>query len=604
YADYAYEEIYDRDYTPEDLVEYRRQVKEYVAPLSDELYNKLFDECYDEYKEMWEQEVTEEQCLSALYDYLPEISEDMLVPLNYMVDHELYDISVDEAKAPGGYTSSITVYNAPFMFNCASGDYSDVNTVIHEFGHYNQMYYRSEDEWYYDSTDLDLAEINSQGLELLYMDFSDEIFGEYADIMNYYNAFNQTYSTIEGCKEDAFQYAIYSEPEGMTLDKLNQLYYDMCEEYDDLQLYNSYYLGLYGILDSDCIYEWVEIPHTFQSPLYYISYSISMSAVEELRDVILEDREEGINIYLELAAAGAEKSFQETVESVGLNNPIQNPRFDEYTENIRVSIGLSEASSDSVVLEDEIEEEEIDEPEDSEIQEEDEEDDRPSRHSSRSDDEEEEDNSEQIPITLIIVIALAALLLVVVIIVLTIVISNKKKNKDNIQNNPTPNNGAPVPPMQNNGAPVPPAQGNPMNMQPGNPVNMQPGSPYMPPMQNNGAPVPPTQGNPMNMQPGNPVNMQPGSPYMPPMQNNGAPVPPAPNNGAPVPPTPNNGAPVPPTPNNGAPVPPTPNNGAPVPPTPNNGVPVPPTPNNGVPVPPISDGEVAGSEKSDPNQTV
>lgn len=363
YAVYAYEEIYERDYSPEDLELYRDQVKTYVVPLMDELYDMLFEDYYDSYEAMFDQEITEDVCLETLAGYLPEISEDMLASYEYMLDHNLYNIGVDSAKAPGAYTISIFNYNAPYMFNCASGDFSDIQTLIHEFGHYNQMYYASEDMWYDYKSDLDLAEIHSQGLELLFTEYGDEIYGEYAEAMDIYSAFNQVYATVEGCKEDAFQFAVYENPEDLTVEKLNRLYCEACLEYGDYDLYNSYYLGLYGITPVNHISEWVEVPHTFQSPLYYVSYSISMAAVEELRDILMTDRQAGIAMYLDLVNAGYADGYQDTLEAMGMNNPITNPRFDVYTENIKVSLGMIPSSSQSVDVDDADEVDEIEEVE-------------------------------------------------------------------------------------------------------------------------------------------------------------------------------------------------------------------------------------------------
>ncbi len=508
YADYAYEEIYDRDYSPEDLEEYRQQIIEYMVPLSDELYSLLFDTYYDEYVEMWDQEMSEEESLELLATYLPEISADMMVPLEYMLEHNMYDLSVDEAKAPGGYTTTISGYNAPYMFNCADGSYSDMSTLIHEYGHYNQMYYASEEEWYYGYGDLDLAEINSQGLEVLFLEYSDEIFGEYGHIMNIYNLFNQVYAVIEGAKEDAFQYAIYSEAEGMTIERLNELYYECCIEYGGEDFYNSYYLGLYGVTPADSIMEWVDIPHTFQSPLYYVSYSVSMAAVEELRDVIMDDRDEGIRLYLELAKRGSMDSFQVTLEDVGLNNPISNPRFDVYAENIRVEAGLSTADSGSTAasgsdvdtdLEEEEEEDEDNDREDADREEEEEE------QEDRDDGKKKDDN-----MVYMICIVICLFVLVGVIVTIIVIVNKGKKKKETM-------------PMQQAQG-MPPYQG--MPMQPQVPQGFQgiPGMPVPPQMPQGqpGMPVPPQmpQGQPGMPVPPQMPQGQPGMPMPPQMPQN------------------------------------------------------------------------------------
>ncbi|MBR6157926.1 MAG: hypothetical protein IKQ27_13285 [Lachnospiraceae bacterium] len=343
FAEYAYDKRYGRDYTTAELDEYREQVKNNIVPLQDELMMELYGTYYSDLMAMFNQGMTDQECLDTLRQYLPEISSDLLVSLDYMEDHHLYDLSISDEKAPGGYTISIGGYNAPFIYNCADGSIQDMETLIHEFGHYNEMYYMTADSWYYDEGNLDLAEIHSQGLELLFMDYAEDIYGDYADVMKLYTLFNLTYAAVEGCKEDAFQYEVYKNADNLTVEKLNQMYYDCCVEYSGKfgsMMYDSIGMGQGGYLPEKECYEWIDIPHTFQSPMYYISYSVSVAAVFELFDVILDDRDEGIDCYLALVDSEYQQEFQETLENVGLNNPIKNPRFDLYADDIKYAVGL------------------------------------------------------------------------------------------------------------------------------------------------------------------------------------------------------------------------------------------------------------------------
>lgn len=343
YADYAYDKIYERDYKPEELDEYRQGVKDYLVPFKDEMTMLIYGEHYEEMSNLYNETRTEQECLDTLREYLPKISSDLLVSLDFMEDRKAYDLSVDSKKAPGGYTTAISGYNAPYMYNCAGGNISDMETLIHEFGHYNQMYYMTEDSWYYGKTNIDLAEIHSQGLELLFMDFADDIYGDQADIMKMNTIFQLAYAAIEGVKEDEFQYRVYTNADGITLDDINKMYYDVSMEYGGNYAYmysNSLYYAMSGYMDKGVNYDWIAIHHTFQSPMYYISYSTSVAAVFELFDVILDDRDEGIDTYLALVDKEFQDDFQETIEEVGLNNPIKTPRFDLYADDLGYAVGL------------------------------------------------------------------------------------------------------------------------------------------------------------------------------------------------------------------------------------------------------------------------
>jgi oligoendopeptidase F len=289
YADYCYDKVYDRDYTHDDLKAFDDQVKEYYSPLLSDLYNEFSDR-RDEFDALSDQDMSYDECCRLLSEHFSDISDDLYESYNYMVDHDLCNMEIDDKKAEGGYTTDIAgIYNSVYIFNDADGSVQDLATLIHEFGHYNQKYFASEEEWEYGLSNLDLAEIHSQGLEAIYDKYADELYGDSADIMRIYNALNQVYGAVEGCKEDEFQYRIYSDPYDLTVSKINQVYYECCEEYGDLYLTNTYYLALYGKTPSCEIYEWADIHHTFKSPCYYISYAVSMGAVDELKNVLDRD---------------------------------------------------------------------------------------------------------------------------------------------------------------------------------------------------------------------------------------------------------------------------------------------------------------------------
>ncbi len=487
FNEYAYEKMYYRDYSYDDMDNYRQSVKDYFVPLNREILEMIRNDMMDRYLEMMEAPMTEQECLDNLSAHLPEISNDMMVSYNYMVDHNLCDFAVSDSKAPNGFTTGIQMYNAPLMFNDSDGTVYDMKTMIHEFGHYNQMYYQSAESWKYNKLNLDLAEIHSQGLEMLYMDYYDDIFGDYADVMTALLQYGLVGAAVDGCKEDEFQHRVYENPDGLTVESLNELYYQVCSEYGDADNYNSYYLGMYGVLDDNAIYEWVEIPHTFQSPEYYISYSVSAAAVYELYDDIGNDRDAAIDIYLDLVDREFQDDFQNTVVAAGLNNPIANPRFDLYADDVRASLGLplqghkdysdmDEGGSDDDTVtpapDDDYDEADID-PDYYDM-------DGDDDHSADLDPDTIEKNVGIIVAIVFILAAAGVIVLILLIVIIILIVSGSKKKKRAAaamaQYEQAALNGTPgyVQPMQGgmNGMNGQPMQGsmNGMNGQPENPV--------------------------------------------------------------------------------------------------------------------------------------
>lgn len=437
YAEYAYDKIYDREYTPEGLKDYKNQVKLYYSPLLEEVYDE-YGNYQKEISAMFDEPLSVDEAMEMFESHLADVSDDMLESYTYMVEHNLIDIEQSSTKAPGGYTISISgQYNAPFMYNCASGDFTDFNTLVHEFGHYNEMYYAPYEEWYYGGCNLDLAEIHSQGLELIYDEWADEFYGDYADAMRMYALLNNVYIIVEGCKEDEFQYRVYSDPDNLTVEKLNQLYYEVSEEYGDTDLYDSPFLASMGYGEDDELLEWVRIPHTFQSPMYYISYSVSMAGVEELRCELEEDRDEGIEKYLQLVAAGTDAEFTATLESVDINSPIKNPRFEYYAHNNRLIMGVDDgyrldgSSQDLDDLDDD-DDDDTDADTDDDTDKKDKKNKKNKTDKKTAEKEDEKSSGFALPMTVIIAgCGVLAVILVVVIIVAIVSTSKKKKKADN-----------------------------------------------------------------------------------------------------------------------------------------------------------------------------
>lgn len=451
YAEYAYDKIYDREYAPTDLDAYKDQVKEYYSPLLAEVYDE-YSSASSDIQEMWDYELSVDEAHEIFSSHLADVSDDMLESYYYMVDHNLCNLEVSDTKAPGGYTTSISgSYNAPFMYNCADGNFSDLNTLIHEFGHYNEMYFAPYEEWYYGGCNLDLAEIHSQGLELIYTEWEDEMYGEYADSMRLYNQLNQVYVVVEGAKEDSFQYDVYTHADNLTVDKLNEMYYDACVEFGDADLYDSTFLSSMGYGEKNQILEWVEIPHTFQSPMYYISYSISMAGVEELRCELNVDRDSAIEKYLQLVNIGTDAEYTASLEEVGINSPIVNPRFELYAHNQRLLMGIDDGyvvDGDDDVIDNPDDDQDVDDDQDADDDSKDKKKKNKKDKDKKDKDVESDDKASEFPVPFTVIVAGCAglgVLIFIIIIVAVVSAGKKKKAKAAANNSYVP----PVPPAVN-----------------------------------------------------------------------------------------------------------------------------------------------------------
>ena len=98
--------------------------------------------------------------------------------------------------------------------------------------------------------------------------FYDDIFKGQADSAKKITVGSLLENVIDGCIEDEFQRAVYKDPD-MDLDDLNKLYADTYAQYNTWAA-------------DDPGYAWVFISHNFESPMYYISYTVSALAALQI----------------------------------------------------------------------------------------------------------------------------------------------------------------------------------------------------------------------------------------------------------------------------------------------------------------------------------
>lgn len=321
YAEYAYTDLYNRDYTIEDIKSVYAAVKQYIVPALAEVEQyvysgRLNDLIYMDY-------LTEEYVIDVVGRHMGDIDPALADVYQYMVDHHLYDIDYDPGKMNVGYTTMLYEYQEPFIFNTPDYSYYDLETMIHEFGHYNESFHAGTN-LVNDVTNMDVAEIHSQGLELLYLKYADEVYGEeLGDSARQVILYQILYSVIDGCLYDEFQNAVFSADHDLTAQEVNQLFRSLSEEYG------------YVYYDSeDEAYDWVDVPHTFSSPMYYISYATSALAALDIWTIAQEDRQAGIDKYMELTTYGLTTTYCELMEECGLKSIFEEGTIREIAQAV------------------------------------------------------------------------------------------------------------------------------------------------------------------------------------------------------------------------------------------------------------------------------
>jgi hypothetical protein len=334
YADYSYENGYLRDYTPLEIREFHALVKENIVPLFDQALDILISSLFAEgIYDVFLGDFTGDIALDIIDPYMAALSSELYEAFTYMRSHHLYDSGYGDTKNVGGYTSMLPEYKAPFFYNSPSGYVTDLSTAVHEFGHYNNAYWL-DGSWYNGDKSIDLCEVHSQGLELLFTAFYPEVFGESA---GEFVAINVMYemlgnALLYGCLIDELEQFVY-ETEDVTVQQINEKFCALEKEY--------------GFLDPEDEtteeYDWTTIPHIFITPCYYISYAVAAAGAFEFWMESQQDYFSAVDKYLAFTAQKMDEyGFQESFEVLGMQSPITPEFFSVLTEEL--SAYLAEAA--------------------------------------------------------------------------------------------------------------------------------------------------------------------------------------------------------------------------------------------------------------------
>ena len=76
-------------------------------------------------------------------------------------------------------------------------------------------------------------------------------------------------------------------------------------------------------------YEWVEIPHHFETPFYYISYATSAISALELWEIAQGDRERALSVYDQITQFTNNAQYREPLKQCGLSDPFDSDCVEE-----------------------------------------------------------------------------------------------------------------------------------------------------------------------------------------------------------------------------------------------------------------------------------
>ena len=303
-SDYTPETLYEqynRDYTGEDILALSETVAEEMLPA----YDALIDAYVNSYITS-EFDITEPDIGDPFYvirNYAQKLSPDISKSADRIVKEQLYTIKNDDSAFEGAFTDELPSENSAYIFIGNVSDDHLLGTAVHEFGHFHASFY--DDTPALAITDnIDLAEIQSQGFELLFTQFYDDIYDQSGNNMRLYTLADLCDAVTCGFMVGKFEYDLVSDAENLSPEDVVELFGEAASYYDgSLHLY--------------------EIEHLFESPGYYISYATSALASLELFDDVMNDKEKALEKYESIAKISCnsdEYTFREALKKCGFRD--------------------------------------------------------------------------------------------------------------------------------------------------------------------------------------------------------------------------------------------------------------------------------------------
>lgn len=339
FVEVGYARMRRSDYTPAMVANFRRQVRDILVPLASGLYErqqkrlgisklKYYDEEYKFPTGNPKPIGTPQEIVANAAHMYSELSPDTDRFFRHMQEANLMDLVNRDGKAPGGYCTYISKFDAPFIFSNFNGTSGDIDVLTHEAGHAFQVWSSSRfpfDEYHWPTSDA--AEIHSMSMEFFTWPWMELFFGPDTEKYRYMHLGGAIQFLPYGVAVDEFQHMIYENPD-MTPAERNAAWRSLEKIYLPHRDYDgNAYLETGGF--------WQKQSHIFNSPFYYIDYTLAQICAFQFWTKDRQNHDRAWRDYVRLCKAGGSKSFLELVKLANLRSPFEDGCVESVVGEIR-----------------------------------------------------------------------------------------------------------------------------------------------------------------------------------------------------------------------------------------------------------------------------
>lgn len=342
YIPLGYMRMNRNSYGQEQVENFRKQVKEAFVPFVTEINKKRSARIGVDSLKLYDNGVyftngnpkptgTPEEILKAGQEMYRELSPETAEFIDFMIDHDLFDVLGRKTKRQGGYMTYLPDYKAPFIFANFNGTSGDVDVITHECGHAFQGFINRNDEIReHNDITMETAEIHSMSMEYFTYGWMDKFFGDRKDDYFTMHLEDSIIFVPYGCMVDEFQHIVYANPD-MTPAERKAAWKKLEEVYRPyIDFYGDPFYGEGGY--------WQRQGHIFQSPFYYIDYVLASICAMQFKIKMDENYRGAFEKYLELCKLSARKFYEPMLDEVGLDSPFRDGCIERIVSKLKEKV--------------------------------------------------------------------------------------------------------------------------------------------------------------------------------------------------------------------------------------------------------------------------
>ena len=345
YVELGYARLSRLEYDSKMVASYRKQVLENIVPLHTELRQrqakrlgldklKFYDEPIKFNSGNADPHGDPEWILNHGKTMYNELSKETAEFFSFMTEKNLLDLLSKKGKMSGGYCTYIPEYKSPYIFANFNGTSHDVDVLTHEAGHAFQVYQsRGYEIPEYLWPTYEACEIHSMSMEFLTWPWMDLFFENDVKKYKFIHLSEALLFIPYGVTVDEFQHWVYENPNA-TPDDRRAKWLEIEKKYLPTRDYGEVDDLKEGIF-------WFRQGHIFNSPFYYIDYTLAQVCAFQFWIKSQENREKAWDEYLALCKLGGSKPFFELMKAANLKNPFEQgtiasviPKIREFLESI------------------------------------------------------------------------------------------------------------------------------------------------------------------------------------------------------------------------------------------------------------------------------